>query len=98
MINSKQIFLKGSILILFSIFLSGCSSTNGIKATRRQPLQTTAVFGKLKLGSDWLKNKKISIVFNRKYDVDLDDSGYFYLNLPVGGNYISTLKYADYSH
>lgn len=77
----------------------GCG-TGRIASTSSTKPNETIVFGKLTLDSSRpLANEKILIHFNErlwgKHTVWLDESGYFYMKLPLGNHFISLLEYRD---
>jgi hypothetical protein len=81
-------------------FLTLSCGTGRILNTADTKSTETIVFGKLSLTSDrQLINEKILMHFNErlwgKFAVWVDNSGYFYLKLPLGTNYIALLEYRE---
>ncbi|OAV67479.1 hypothetical protein Barb4_02449 [Bacteroidales bacterium Barb4] len=90
--------MKKLILGLLVLMTFSCGS--GRIATTETKQTETIVFGKLTIESDKaLINKKILMHFNErlwgKHAVWLDESGYFYLKMPLGNNFIALLEYRD---
>lgn len=87
------------ILLFLALFSLGCS-TGRIATTANTKPNETIVFGKLTLDSSRpLASEKIVLHFNErlwgKHTVWLDESGYFYMKLPLGNHFLSLLEYRD---
>jgi hypothetical protein len=87
-------------VISIILILTSLSCGTGRIITTETKRNETIVFGKLTIeSSKALKNNKILMHFNErmwaKNAVWLDDSGYFYMKMPVGKNFIALLEYRE---
>lgn len=87
------------IVLLTVLTFAGCKAGK-ISTTADSKETETIIFGRLKIESaNPMPYSKIVMHFNErmwgKYVVRPDDSGYFYIKVPIGKNQIALLEYLD---